>query len=740
MSRYIFTNNATSRIPFDHDEVSTSITVFPGEGERFPTPDAGVGTFCMLTLEDRRSGQIEICRCISRTGDVFTVDRGQEGTLPQYFYGGATVSNRVTARTVEGLYDFSYTKEDSDELFVNVGGDTMRGPLYLPTPDPTGMFEATHKRYVDNAISLRAPAALVTAATLTYIASEGQSAFNCSNADIYGNTYTLNTSGGEEPLDVHLNGVRQVFKTDTVDGDYTVNPGTNTVTLMQGVPVDTVVQIDVWTPRDRLAPGSVNIHMLGSLQGTQDGANAEFGLIRADDQSPVVVVKSEEVLIYVNGVPQVPYVDYMVTYSQIAFAVAPEADARVWGVWLQPSGRPGGEAGNVRPPASPADTYWGVYGWDPVGGVLGWQDRRPLHRVALNATARTDLVADRDITLGSLVTQADTGDTWIFTGTRGAPSLTTAPLPNFLVAAADGRWTLDSSVANTITIRPNHSSTWYVDDLFEFTLLLDGAETKVFVPLVGPVLGDQLDLDAFLAVIDPTAAKVAFSTDLTSFNTTCALDPAHPFQITAIKNLRSSYPLLVAETINAGGQTHYEIEVLSPSPPTGSTYSLTLNTTTVSYTVQAGDIPADIADELTAAIGAAQPGWTIGVVDTIVTVEPGALVPYGRTVTTIAVMTPGPVQTPAWHLHVPAPVRRDIVQRIELNPKIGEVSWVDNRTVMESVATVADLTNTSTLPPSRLIEGKLVYVRATKTTYQRLVDPPGAGTIADWRVVIPAPP
>jgi len=99
--KYLFTNNATSILRIDTPAASTTITVPTGEGVKFPTPTAP--DFAMVTLEDRRSGQLEICKMTARSTDVLAVTRAQEGTTAQSFLAGASVSNRMTAGTLAGI-------------------------------------------------------------------------------------------------------------------------------------------------------------------------------------------------------------------------------------------------------------------------------------------------------------------------------------------------------------------------------------------------------------------------------------------------------------------------------------------------------------------------------------------------------------------------------------------------------------------------------------------------------------
>src|SRR4051812_24306702 len=99
----LFTNNASSRLYAEIDAVTTSIRVQAGDGAKFPSPNNSLGEYATLTVEDRRSGQIEIMKCIARSGDILNVVRAYEGTTAQAFAMGATVSNRLTAGTMDFL-------------------------------------------------------------------------------------------------------------------------------------------------------------------------------------------------------------------------------------------------------------------------------------------------------------------------------------------------------------------------------------------------------------------------------------------------------------------------------------------------------------------------------------------------------------------------------------------------------------------------------------------------------------
>lgn len=97
----VWTNNATSTLAVGIDSDDTAIVVASGHGARFPAPTAG--QFFFLTIE--QGGVVEFMRCTSRTSDTITCPvRGVDST-PSAFTAGATVQQRLTARTLEAFRD-----------------------------------------------------------------------------------------------------------------------------------------------------------------------------------------------------------------------------------------------------------------------------------------------------------------------------------------------------------------------------------------------------------------------------------------------------------------------------------------------------------------------------------------------------------------------------------------------------------------------------------------------------------
>lgn len=112
----LFTNNATATLAASISTSSTTITLTTGQGALFPSTASG---FFYVTLYNS-SNNVEICRCTSRSGDVLTVVRGQEGTSGFAFSAGDKVDLRVTAAALN-----NFAQLDANNTFS--GSSTFNG-------------------------------------------------------------------------------------------------------------------------------------------------------------------------------------------------------------------------------------------------------------------------------------------------------------------------------------------------------------------------------------------------------------------------------------------------------------------------------------------------------------------------------------------------------------------------------------------------------------------------------------
>jgi len=111
----VFSNNASALLAASITDVETTIQVDAGFGALFPNP--GASEFFQVVLENA-SGDLEICQCTERTGDLLTVLRAQEGTTAQAF---VLLVTRVELRNTAG----------TQQQFIQRGGDDMQGPLEM---------------------------------------------------------------------------------------------------------------------------------------------------------------------------------------------------------------------------------------------------------------------------------------------------------------------------------------------------------------------------------------------------------------------------------------------------------------------------------------------------------------------------------------------------------------------------------------------------------------------------------
>jgi hypothetical protein len=130
-----FTNNATTSLASDINDLVTSLTVATGLGSLFPTLSGGDYFYC--TLSDF-AGNIEIVKVTARSGDTFTIVRGQDNTTADSWTAGDKVELRLVAATLNDLpkldeantfsqaQTFSSTTTTSGRVTNSVG--TVSGP------------------------------------------------------------------------------------------------------------------------------------------------------------------------------------------------------------------------------------------------------------------------------------------------------------------------------------------------------------------------------------------------------------------------------------------------------------------------------------------------------------------------------------------------------------------------------------------------------------------------------------
>lgn len=97
-----FANNASTVLASSLDKDSTIVRVFSGAGALFPILVQDTDYF-RITVVHPGTGEWEIMKVTEATGDVFTVERAQEGTTALNFPQNSLVENRLTAESLEEI-------------------------------------------------------------------------------------------------------------------------------------------------------------------------------------------------------------------------------------------------------------------------------------------------------------------------------------------------------------------------------------------------------------------------------------------------------------------------------------------------------------------------------------------------------------------------------------------------------------------------------------------------------------
>lgn len=137
----LFRNNSSATLATGINSSTTTIVVTAGQGSLFP---AIAGTeYFFATLVDS-SNNLEIVKVTARSGDNFTVLRGQDGTASRSFLAGDRIELRVVAAALnalvrkEGAESISGVKTFSDGIVSDVTGNVTGNVTGDTTGSHTG--------------------------------------------------------------------------------------------------------------------------------------------------------------------------------------------------------------------------------------------------------------------------------------------------------------------------------------------------------------------------------------------------------------------------------------------------------------------------------------------------------------------------------------------------------------------------------------------------------------------------
>jgi len=123
MGRPLYTNNAATYLAFGITNTATTMQVSANAGGLFPSPTGG--DYFYVTLISLSGPIIEIVKCTARNGDIFTIERGQEGTTPLYWNMGDNVQLRITAAGLNYIVSSKDTVTIFEEYQTATQGQTI---------------------------------------------------------------------------------------------------------------------------------------------------------------------------------------------------------------------------------------------------------------------------------------------------------------------------------------------------------------------------------------------------------------------------------------------------------------------------------------------------------------------------------------------------------------------------------------------------------------------------------------
>lgn len=120
MTQFLYANNAATTIAGPIAADATTVNLAAGTGALFPNP--GVGQqFAMTLISAANPNTLEIAYCSSRSGDVCTIARAQEGTTAHAFIAGDEANNDLTAGTCAAFIQVTQLQQQASNYAVDVG-------------------------------------------------------------------------------------------------------------------------------------------------------------------------------------------------------------------------------------------------------------------------------------------------------------------------------------------------------------------------------------------------------------------------------------------------------------------------------------------------------------------------------------------------------------------------------------------------------------------------------------------
>ena len=320
----LFTNNAASTLASSVSSVATSITVAAGKGSLFPSPTGSDYFTLTLTQSNATETSWEIVKCTSRSVDVLTIVRAQEGTTAAAWASGDKAELRITAVS----------------LSAAVSSDVV-GPVSA-TDNAIVRFDLTTGKLIQDSLVTIADTGVITAPSVSSIIP-----FHYANQAAFPSSTTYHGAIAHSHADGAMYFAHSGSWVRMLDNGGPLGiPASGTATNITGLPLTTgvtgtlpVVNGGTGTTTPGIVAGS-NITVTGTwpnqtitstASGSGGGASASNNSLTRNytgtgSQTAFTVTSGctvDSVLVIQNGVVQAPTSDYTITSTTLSFVVAP---------------------------------------------------------------------------------------------------------------------------------------------------------------------------------------------------------------------------------------------------------------------------------------------------------------------------------------------------------------------------------------------------------------------------------
>lgn len=124
-----FSNNVSSKLAAEISAGAGSLSVLAGTGDKFPA--IGGGQFFYCTLVDA-SNNIEVVKVTARSGDVFTVERGQDGTTARLYPSQSYIGQLIPRAVLQAFLQDNGGSATGDYSWT--GTSTFVGSIKVSLP------------------------------------------------------------------------------------------------------------------------------------------------------------------------------------------------------------------------------------------------------------------------------------------------------------------------------------------------------------------------------------------------------------------------------------------------------------------------------------------------------------------------------------------------------------------------------------------------------------------------------